>query len=103
MLSIFIRGRAFLDNWNANARCQFPHGRWKIEMLVFHHEPENASADPAAKAMKCLALRIDVKRGRFFLMKRTERLEICAGPFQRKIRADHFDDVVGGRDLFYGF
>jgi hypothetical protein len=102
MLPIFVRGRAFLDDWNADARRQFSHGRWKIEMLVFHHEPENASADPAAKAMKRLALRIDMKRRRFFLMKRTERLEICAGPFQWKIRPDHLDDVVGGRDLLYG-
>lgn len=53
--------------------------------------------------MKRLALRIDVKRRRLFLMERTERLEICARPFQRKIRADHLDDVVGPRDLLYGF
>jgi hypothetical protein len=53
--------------------------------------------------MKRLALRIDVKRRRFFLMERTERSEISAGPLQRKIRADHLDDVVGGRDLLYGF
>ena len=72
-------------------------------MLVFHHEPENAAPDAAAKAMKCLTLRIDVKRRRFLLMKGTKRLKICAGPFQRKIRADHLDDVVGGGDLLYGF
>ena len=53
--------------------------------------------------MKRLTLRIDMKRRRFFLMKWTERLEICAGPFQRKIRANHLDDVVGGRHLLYGF
>ena len=103
MLSIFVRGGAFLDNWNAHTRRQFSHSRWKIEMFVFHHESENASADSAAKAMKRLALRIDVKRRRFFLMKRTECLEICAGPFQRKIRADHLGDVVAGRHLLYGF
>src|ERR1700737_3394929 len=103
MLSIFIRGGAFLDNRNAHTCRQSSHGRWKIEMFVFHHEPENASADSAAKAMKRLTLRTDVKRRRFFLVKRTERLEISAGPFQRKIRADHLDDVVGGRDLLYGF
>ena len=96
-------GRPFFDNWNTDARGEFSHGRWKIEVLVFHHEPENAPADPTTKAVKCLALRVDVKRRRFFLMEWTERLEICAGPFQRKIRADHFDDVVSGRDLLYGF
>ena len=72
-------------------------------MFVFHHESEDASADSTAKAMKGLTLRIDMKRRRFFLMKWTERLEICAGPFQRKIRANHLDDVVGGRHLLYGF
>ncbi len=103
MLSIFVRGGAFLDDRNADPRRQFSHRRWKIEVLVFHHEPENAPADAAAEAMKCLALRIDVKRRRFFLMERTERLEIRAGPFQWKIRADHLDDVVTGGDLLYGF
>ena len=53
--------------------------------------------------MKRLTLRIDMKRRRFFLMKWTERLEICAGPFQWKIGADDFDDVIRGRDLLYGF
>jgi hypothetical protein len=72
-------------------------------MFVFHHEPENASTDPTAEAMKRLALRIDVKRRRFFLMKRAEGLKICAGPFQGEIGADHLDNVVGGRDLLYGF
>ena len=103
MLSILVRSRAFLDDWNAYTRRQFSHRRRKIGVLVFHHEPKNASADPAAKTMKRLALRIDVKRRRLFLMERTERLEIYAGTFQRKIRADHLDDVVRPRDLLYGF
>jgi hypothetical protein len=72
-------------------------------MLVFHDEPKNATAYAAAKTMKRLALRAHVKRGRLFLMKRTKGFEICAGPFQGKIRTNHFDDVVGGRDLLYGF
>ena len=53
--------------------------------------------------MKRLPLWINVKRRRFFLVEWTERLEISAGPFHREIRADHLDDVVGGRDLLYGF
>ena len=32
-------------------------------------------------------------------MKGAERLEIRPRAFQRKIRADHFDDVVRGGDL----
>ena len=36
---------------------------------------------------------------RFFLMKRAERFEIRAGTLQGKIRADYFNDIVGGGDL----
>ena len=36
-------------------------------------------------------------------MKGTERLETCASPFQWKIGADDFDDVIRGRDLLDGF
>src|SRR5207248_720235 len=75
------------------------HRGWKIRMLVFHHEPKNASPNAAAKAVKRLSLRADMEGWRFFLMKGTERFEIRAGPFQRKIRADHLHDVVGGGHL----
>ena len=63
----------------------------------------DASASATAETMKRLALRTDVKRRRLFLMERAERFEICAGPFQWKIGADDFDDVIRGRDLLNGF
>ena len=69
-------------------------------MLVIHHESKNAPARAAAEAVKSLPLRTDGKRRRFFLMKRAERLEGRAGALERKIRADHFDDVIRRRDLF---
>src|SRR5205814_9252361 len=69
----------------------------------FAQEPDNAPADHAAEAVKGLAVGVDVIRRRFFVMEWTERLESCAGAFQRKIRADRLDDVVGGGDLLYGF
>ena len=69
-------------------------------MLVIHHKTENTPPDPAAEAVKRLPLRADREGGRFFLMKRAERLEVRAGAFERKIRADHFDDVIRRRDLF---
>jgi len=103
MLSIFVRGRALLDNRNPDACRQFSRGRWKIDVLVFHHEPKNASAHAAAETMKRLTLRADMERRRFFLMKGTERFEICAGPFKRKIRSDHLDDIVRRRNLLYCF
>ena len=39
----------------------------------------------------------------FSPVKWTERLEISPGAFERKIRADHFDDVVRGSNLLDHF
>ena len=103
MLSIFVSRAAFLDNGNADTPGQFSDSRREINVFVFHDETKNASADAAPETMECLALRADVKRRRFFLMKWTERLKICAGTSEWKIGTDHLHDVVGGRDLLYGF
>jgi hypothetical protein len=99
VLSIFISAATLFDDGNTDPRGEFSHGGWKIDVLVFHDEPENAPADATAEAMKGLALGADVKRGRFFLMKRAERLEVRARAFQRKIGTDHFDHVIRGGDL----
>ena len=103
MLSIFVDGRSFFDNRNPDPRGQFPDSRRKIGVLIFHHESEDASAHATAETVKRLALGADMKRRRFFLVKWTERLEICAGPFQWKIGADDFHDVIRGCDLLNGF
>src|SRR2546423_3329 len=103
MLSIFVRAAALFDDRDPGARRQFSHRRWKIDMLVFHQESENASTHAAAKTMKCLALWADVERGRFLLMERAKRLETRPGPFERKIGTDHFDDIVGRGDLLNCF
>ena len=81
MLSIFVARSALFDHGKANARSQFAHGRRKIDVLILHHEPKNASADAAPETVKRLPLRTDMEGWGFFLMKRTERFEICAGPF----------------------
>src|SRR6266540_3447123 len=69
-------------------------------MLVIHHESENAPTCTTTEAMKCLPARAYHERRRFLLMKWAERLEIRSRAFQWKIRADYFDDVVRGSDLF---
>src|SRR5437763_13457471 len=68
-------------------------------MLVIHHEPKDAPTCTATETMKCLPARAHRERRRFLLMKRTERLKIYSRAFERKIRADYFDDVVRGGDL----
>ena len=69
-------------------------------MLVFHHKTKNAPAHPASEAVERLPLGTDMEGGRLFLMKWAKRFEIRAGAFERKIRTDHPDDVVGRSDLF---
>src|SRR4030095_6024378 len=89
ILSIFISRGAFLHHCNSGARRELPQGRWKIGMLVIHHKAKNAPAGATTEAVKRLTVRADHARWRFLLMKRAERLEVCPGAFERKIRADH--------------
>src|SRR6266852_5777951 len=102
MLSIFVGRSALFDYGNANPRGQLSHGGGKIDMLIFHDEAKNASAHPASETMKRLPLRADMKRRRFFLMKWAKRPKVRTGAFERKIRADHLDDVIRRGDLFDG-
>jgi hypothetical protein len=53
--------------------------------------------------MKGLSARADHERRRFLLMKWAERLEICSCALERKIRADHFDNIVRGSNLLDRF
>src|SRR5262249_57526068 len=89
----------FFDYGDPGARCELAHSCWKIDVLVFHYESKIAAASTAAKAMKCLPTRPHHERRRFFLMKRAESLEIGSRAFQRKIRGNHFDDIVRASDL----
>src|SRR5205823_9885051 len=78
MLLHFILAVAFFDNRDSDPRRQFVHCCGKIDMLIIHHETEDAAAHSAPETMKGLALRTNGKRRRFLLMKWTERLETCA-------------------------
>src|SRR5664279_2301642 len=101
VLAIVVAARPPLfDHGNSRPRRQLPHRCRKIEMFVIHYETKNTPANPAAEAMKRLPLRADREGGRLFLMERAERLEVRAGAFEGKVRADHFDDVVRRCDLF---
>src|SRR6266516_6501895 len=104
MLSIFGLARASLFNHrDPNARRQLAHGGRKIDVLIIHHKAENASARPTSKAVEGLSLRTHMERWRFLLMKWAKRPEIRSRSFERKIGADHLDDIVRRSDLFDGF
>ena len=63
-------------------------------MLVIHHKAQHASASSTAKTMIGLPGGIDVKRGGFFPVKRTERAQARACALERKIRTDDLDNVI---------
>ncbi len=72
-------------------------------MLVVHDEPKNAPARATTEAVKGLPARADHERGRFLLMKWAERLKICTRAFERKIRANHVDNIIRGSNLLDRF
>src|SRR5947209_5975171 len=100
MLTTLVFSSALLDNRDADPDRQFSNRRRKINLFILHDEPEDTSTNPAAEAVKCLPLRIDVKRWRLLLMKRAKRFEIRSRALQRKIRSNNFDDIVCSCDLF---
>src|ERR1700719_3505788 len=102
MLSIFVGRSALFDHRNAYARRQLRDRSGKIDVLIFHDEPKNAPAHPAAETMKRLPLWADVKRRRFFLMKWAKRPEVRTRAFEWKIRADHLNDIIRCGDLLNG-
>ena len=99
MLPSFVRAPFLFDNRDTRAGPELADGRWKIGMLVLHHEPENAAAHATTKTMKRLPLRIYMERRGLLLVKRAKRLEICARALQREIRTNHLNDVVGCGNL----
>jgi hypothetical protein len=58
---------------------------------------------PAAEALENLPRRIDIKRGRLLLLKRTQRLELRAAALERNISTDHIDNVHGLAHLLDDF
>lgn len=69
-------------------------------MLVIHDKSKYCAADATTEAVKRLPLRADMKRRCLLLVKRTERLEIRARSLERKIGADHLNDIIRRGDLF---
>jgi hypothetical protein len=102
-LPIFFCCPARFDYGDACARRELAYRCRKIDMLVFHDEPENAPACAAAETMKRLPARAHHEGRRFLLMKWAERLEIRSRSFQREIRTDDFGDIVRGGDLLDRF
>ncbi len=101
--TIVIRAARFLDDGNPRTLGEAAHRADKVEMLVVHDETKNRPARTAAEAVIGLPLRVDVEGRAFLAMKWTERPPACARAFEREIRTDDLDDVVGFGDALDGF
>ena len=87
---------------DANTRRKLAHCGRKIDVLVVHHKAEHAPAHPTSEAVEGLPLRTHMERRGFLLMEWAKRLEIGSRAFERKIRANHFDNIVRRGDLLDG-
>ena len=65
----------------------------KREVLMLHDKAENVPSGTAAKAMIHLAVRIDIKRWCFLVVKGTQADMAGAGSTQRNDLTDHFHNI----------
>ena len=103
MAVIILPASRFFGHGNSRALCKPAHRGRKIQMLVIHYESENRPTCPAAETMIGLALWIDVEGGRFLPVERAQRPPACSRAFQRKVRADDFDDIISFGDALDSF
>ena len=103
MTAIVLLTPGLFENGNSRALGEPTHRRGKIQVFVVHYETENRPAGTAAEAMIGLTLRVDVKGGRFFPMKRAERSPARPGALKRKIRSDDLDNIISFGHTLDGF
>lgn len=84
-----------LDDGNIGLGGESANGVHKREPFVFHHKGKRIAAFATAEAFERLALRIDVKRRRFFVVKRAICLKGGASTLDGDIGADEVHDVGG--------
>ena len=103
MTAIVPFAAGLLENGNSCALGEPAHRGGKIQVLVVHDETKNRPACTAAEAMIRLALRVDVKGGRLFAMKRTQSPPASPGALKWKIGANDLDNVIRLGDALDGF
>lgn len=84
-----------LDDGNIGLGGEPANGIDEGQSLVFHHKGKRIAAFAAAEAFERLALGIDVKGGRFFVVKRAISLEGGASTLDGDIGADEVHDIGG--------
>ena len=92
-------GACLLRHGQADLLGELPDRLWKRQAVLLHEKREDVAPDAAAKTMKNLLVRVDMKRRGALLVKRAERLEMPARPFERHVLANHLGDVHARLDV----
>src|SRR6266446_4392806 len=72
-------------------------------MFVLLNELENAATAPTTKTIERLLIWVDVKGGRFLLVKRAKRSKLDSASLERKVTSHDINNVQRGCDLLDGF
>ena len=85
---------------DAGAFCQDADRGDEVYILMLLNKLEHVAACVASETMEDLALRVDSKGRRFFLVEGTMRLEILARPAECQVRSDDVGDLVAESNFF---
>jgi hypothetical protein len=86
-------------NRYAGAFGQATNGFAEVDPFEFLHETKDIAAFMTSKAVKNLALRMNIEAGGLLFVEWAESDEVRPRPLEREIGTDDFDDVTGGTDL----
>ena len=96
--SLFLRV-VVLNEDDPGTLGKLAHDRREVEVLVIHHEAEDAAASAAPEAVEGLARWVHMERGAFLLVERAERPVTRPRALQREVAADDLHDVAGIGDF----
>src|SRR5580704_14643451 len=72
-------------------------------MFILLNKLENAPTAPTTKTIERLLVWVDVKGGRFLLVKRAKRSKLDTAPLEREVTSHDINNVQCGCDLLDGF
>jgi hypothetical protein len=100
---IIFEAAGFFDDRNSGALGKPSNRRRKVHVLIIHDESENGATRAATETMIGLTLWIDMKGRCFLAMEWAKRPPACPSALERKVGANHFNNVIGFGDALDGF
>jgi hypothetical protein len=97
--SRLLLGVVILHEDDACPLGELSDGIRKIDMLVIHHKPEDATPCAASEAMEGLPGGIHMEGGTLLFVEGADGPVAGASPLEREISADDLHDIAGVSDL----